>query len=95
MRIEPLGDKIVIKRLNSDEQTSGGIFIPEASRERPQQGRVLSVGHGTMTSDGVVAKPQINEGDRVIFASYVGNEIEINGEKLLILKESEVLAVID
>jgi chaperonin GroES len=95
MRIEPLGDKVVIKRLDTEEQTAGGIFIPESSRERPQQGRVLSVGPGKLSSDGTVSKPQIDEGDRVIFASYAGTEIEIDDEKLLIMSESDILAVIE
>ncbi|MEZ6094276.1 MAG: co-chaperone GroES [Pirellulaceae bacterium] len=95
MRIEPLGDKVVIKRLDTGEQTAGGIYLPESSRERPQQGRVLSVGPGKMTADGNIAKPQINEGDRVIFASYAGSEIEVDNDKLLIMNESEILAVIE
>ncbi len=93
MRIEPLGDKVVIKRMEADETTAGGIVLPDAAREKPQQGRVLSVGGGQLLNDGTRAKLQLNEGDRVLFSSYAGTEIEIDGEQLLIMNESDVLAV--
>ena len=93
MRIEPLGDKIVVKRMEADEKTAGGIILPDNAREKPQQGRILSVGHGKMLGDGSRAKVQVSEGDRVLFSSYAGSEIEINGEELLIMSESDILAV--
>lgn len=95
MRIEPLGDKIVVKRLESSETTSGGILLPDSAREKPQQGRVLSVGPGKTTSCGQRATPQVREGDRVIFSSYAGTEIDVNGESLLIMTESDILAITD
>ena len=93
MRIEPLGDKIVVKRMEADEKTSGGIILPDNAREKPQQGRILSVGHGRLLGDGTRAKPQVGEGDRVLFSSYAGTEIEIDGDVLLIMNESDILAV--
>ena len=95
MRIEPLGDKIVVKRTEAEEMTAGGIVLPDSSREKPQQGRVLSVGQGAMLRDGTRAKLQIGEGDRVLFSSYAGTEIDVDGQELLIMSESDVLAVLN
>lgn len=95
MRIEPLGDKVVIKRLDAEETTAGGIVLPESAQEKPQQGKVLSVGNGRLLDDGSRAKPQLGEGDRVLFTSYAGTEIEIDGDTLLIMNESDVLAVLN
>jgi chaperonin GroES len=94
MRIEPIGDKIVVKRTEADEKTAGGILLPDSAREKPQEGRVLSVGSGKLLPDGSRTTPQVNEGDRVIFTSYAGTEIEVNGSRLLIMSESEILAVL-
>lgn len=95
MRIEPLGDKIVVKRMDAEETTAGGILLPDSAREKPQQGKVLSVGNGRMLADGARAEFQVNEGDRVLFTSYAGSEIEIDGNHLLIMSESEILAVLE
>jgi chaperonin GroES len=95
MRIEPLGDKVVVKRTEAEEMTSGGIVLPDAAREKPQQGRVLSVGSGRLLEDGSRGKLQVNEGDRVLFSSYAGTEIDIEGGKLLIMNESDILAVLE
>ncbi len=95
MRIEPLGDKIVVKRMDAEETTAGGILLPDSAREKPAQGKVLSVGNGRMLPDGSRAKFQVSEGDRVLFSSYAGSEIEIDGNELLIMSESEILAVMD
>ncbi len=94
MRIEPIGDKIVVKRTDADEKTAGGILLPDAARERPQTGKVLSVGTGRLLADGTRSNPQVNEGDRVVFSSYAGTEIEVDGLKLLIMNESDILAVL-
>lgn len=94
MRIEPLGGNVVVKRTEPDEVTAGGIVLPDAAREKPQEGRVLSVGNGQMLEDGSRSQPQVSEGDRVLFSSYAGNEIEIDGGKLLIMNESDILAVL-
>jgi chaperonin GroES len=94
MRIEPIGDKIVVKRIEAEEKTAGGVFLPDSARDKPQEGKVLSVGSGKLLADGSRCAPQVNEGDRVVFSSYSGTEIEINGSKLLIMSESEILAVL-
>ena len=94
MRIEPLGNKVVIKRTEADEMTAGGIVLPDSAREKPAEGKILAVGSGTLLDDGNRGSMQVSEGDRVLFSSYAGTEIEIDGEKLLIMSESDILAVV-
>lgn len=94
MRIEPLGDRVVIKRLEATEVTAGGIYLPDASRERPREGRVLAVGPGRLNSQGERQTLQVSEGDRVLFSSYSGTEIEIDGQDVLIMGEPEILAIL-
>lgn len=94
MKIIPLGPHVVIRRLEAEGKTSGGIFLPDAAQQKPQQGRVLSVGDGRILPDGKRAAPQVQEGDRVLFSPYAGAEIQFNQEELLILDESEILAVL-
>lgn len=93
MRIEPLGNKVVIKRTEADEMTAGGIVLPDAAREKPAEGRILSVGSGNLMANGDRGQMQVQEGDRVLFSSYAGTEIEVDGTKLLIMSESDILAV--
>ena len=93
MRIEPLGDKVVVKRTEAEETTAGGIVLPDSAREKPQEGRILSVGNGKLTETGKRSELQVSEGDRVLFSSYAGTEIEIDGSQLLIMSESDILAV--
>lgn len=95
MKVEPLGDKVAVKRLEADDVTAGGIVLPESAKEKPQQGRVLSVGDGRMLSDGQRAIHQVNEGDRVIFSSWAGTEVIVDDEEVLIMNEDEILAVLD
>ncbi len=95
MKIVPLGDKIVVKRLDAEEETAGGIILPASAQEKPQQGKVLSVGEGRMTDSGSRAKPQVTEGDRVLFTSYAGTEVEVDGKDFLIMREEDVLAVME
>ena len=94
MKVVPLGDKLVVKRLESSERTAGGVFLPDAARSKPQQGRVLSVGDGRMLPDGTRVAHEVSEGDRVVFGSYAGSEVAIDDEKLLILKADDVLAIV-
>ena len=94
MKVVPLGDKLVVKRLESNERTAGGIVLPDAARHKPQQGRVLSVGDGRMLPDGTRAPHEVNEGDRVVFGDYSGSEVTIDDEKLLILSADDVLAIV-
>ena len=95
MRVVPLGDKVVVKRLDAETQTAGGIVLPESAAKKPQQGRVLSVGDGRLISGGQRAACQVHEGDRVLFTSWAGTEIKVDGVGLLILNEDDILAVMD
>ena len=95
MKVEPLGDKVVIKRLDAEETTAGGIVLPSSAQEKPQQGRVLSVGDGKQLKDGGRADHQVKEGDRVLFTSYAGTDIVVDDDELLIMSEDEILAVLD
>ena len=94
MKVVPLGDKIVIKRLDAEETTAGGIVLPDAAKEKPKQGRVLSVGDGRLLPDGSRSKNQVKEGDRVLFSSYSGTEVEVDGAELLIMSEDEILGIL-
>ena len=95
MKLEPVGDKVIVRRSDPEEETAGGILLPSASQSAPLQGRVLSVGDGRRLPDGTRVTGQVQEGDRVVFHSYAGMEIVVEEEKLLILSEDEILAVLD
>jgi chaperonin GroES len=95
MKLVPLGDKVVVRRMECDVQTAGGILLPDAAREKPRQGRVLSLGDGRLLPDGARAAHQLSEGDRVLFDRWAGSEIVINGEELLVMSEDEILAVVE
>jgi chaperonin GroES len=86
---------LVVKRLDPERKTGGGIVLPETAMERPRQGRVLSVGDGPQRKDGTRIGSQVGEGDRVLFSPYSGTEVEVNNEKLLIMTEQDILAIID
>ena len=94
MRVVPIADKVVVKRVSAEATTGGGIVLPDSAQEKPQQGRVLSVGEGMRLCDGSRAEVQISEGDRVLFSSYAGTEIEVDGEDVLIMNEADILAII-
>jgi chaperonin GroES len=95
MKVVPLNDKIVVKRLEAEDKTAGGILLPDSAKEKPKQGKVLSVGDGKLLENGKRASFQLKEGDRVLFSSYAGNEVSVDGEELLIMSEDDVLAVLD
>jgi chaperonin GroES len=95
MTVVPLNDKIVVKRLEAEEKTAGGIVLPDSAREKPRQGKVLSLGDGKRLENGKRASFQVKEGDRVLFTSYAGNEVTIDGEELLIMTEDDILAVVE
>ena len=95
MPLVPLNDKVVVKRLEADSVTKGGIMLPDSAKEKPKQGKVLSVGDGKRLENGQRAKLYVKEGDRVLFSSYAGNEVTVDGEELLIMSEDDVLAVLD
>lgn len=95
MKVVPLNDKIVVKRLEAEETTAGGIVLPDTAKEKPKQGKVLSLGDGRLLENGKRATFQVKEGDRVLFTSYAGNEVSIDGEEYLIMTEDDILAIID
>jgi len=94
MKLVPLGEKVVVRLLEPEEKTAGGIVLPDVARDRPQQGRVLSVGDGCLLPDGTRVGLQVGEGDRVLFGKYAGTEVTVNGEELLIMAEQDILAVL-
>ena len=95
MRIRPLQDRIVVSRIADQEKTKGGIIIPDTAKEKPMEAKVLAVGNGRVLEDGSVRKLDIKVGDRVLFTKYGGTEVTINGEQLLILREDDVLGVVE
>ena len=95
MRIRPLQDRIVVSRIADQEKTKGGIIIPDTAKEKPIEGKVLAVGNGRILEDGSVRKLDIKVGDRVLFGKYGGTDVTIDGEELLILREDDVLGVVE
>ncbi len=93
--IRPLGDKVVVKRLEADEKTAGGIVLPDSAKEKPKRGIVQAVGNGKLLDNGKRSEPQVKKGDQVLFTSYAGTEIKVGGEELLIMDESDILAIIE
>jgi chaperonin GroES len=94
-KFRPLHDRILIKRITGEEKTSGGIIIPDTAKEKPQEGEVVAIGNGKRLENGEVVAMDVKAGDRVLFGKYSGNEIKIEGEEHLILREDEVLGVIE
>ena len=94
LKIRPLGEKVLVKRVEADDVTAGGIFLPDAAKEKPKRGIVTAVGDGKLLDSGERSKLQLKKGDEVLFSSYAGTEIKVDGEELLIIGEGEVLAVI-
>lgn len=95
MTFRPLHDRIVVKRIDSDHKTAGGIIIPDTAQEKPQQGEVIAVGPGARNERGEIVALDVKVGDRVLFGKWSGTEVKIAGEDLLIMKESDVLGVVD
>lgn len=96
MSLRPLHDRILVKRLEEGEsQSEGGIIIPDTAKEKPQQAEVLAVGDGRMTDDGTVQPIDVKKGDKVVFSKYAGTEVKIDGEELLVIREDDVLGVIE
>jgi len=94
-KIRPLGEKVLIKRLEAEEKTKGGIVLPDTAKEKPQKGKVLAVGDGKLMDDGKRAAFQVKKGDIVLFTSYAGTEIKIEGEEYLLMNESDIVAILD
>lgn len=95
MKLKPLGSRILVEPIEAEEVTAGGIVLPETAKEKPQKGKVLSVGPGDRDEDGERIKMDVVEGDVVLFAKYAGTEIKVDGKKLLILRESDLLAIVE
>jgi chaperonin GroES len=95
MKFRPLHDRIVLRRVTAEEKTSGGIIIPDNAQEKPAEGEVLAVGPGARNEQGAIVALEVNVGDRVLFGKWSGTEVKIDGEELLIMKESDLLGVIE
>ena len=95
MSFRPLHDRVVVRRVDSDEKTAGGIIIPDTAQEKPSEGQVVSVGSGARAEDGSVTPMDVKAGDRVLFGKWSGTEVTIDGEELLIMKESDIMGVIE
>ncbi|MDP2970150.1 MAG: co-chaperone GroES [Deltaproteobacteria bacterium] len=95
MQIRPLHDRLIVKRLEEEEKTKGGIIIPDSAKEKPIEGKVIAVGEGKLNKDGKKIPLEVKKGDRILFARYAGTEVKIDGEEHLMMREDEVLAIIE
>jgi chaperonin GroES len=95
MKIRPLQDRIIVKRVEEEEKTKGGIIIPDTAKEKPIEGKVIAVGNGKVQEDGKVRPLDVKAGDRILFSKYAGTEIKIDGEEHLIMREDDILGVIE
>ncbi len=95
MKLRPLQDRIIVKRLEEESKTAGGILIPDTAKEKPQRGTVISVGEGKLLEDGSRSKVQVKKGDKVLFTSYAGTEVKIGGKDYMIMDETDIMAVIE
>ncbi|HRD27258.1 MAG TPA: co-chaperone GroES [Caulobacter sp.] len=95
MKFRPLGDRVLVKRVEEEEKTKGGIIIPDTAKEKPQEGEVIAVGPGARDDSGKVHALDVKAGDRILFGKWSGTEVKVNGEDLLIMKESDVLGVVE
>jgi chaperonin GroES len=95
MKIRPLHDRLIVRRLEEEETTKGGIIIPDTAKEKPVEGKVIAVGAGRIDKDGKKIPMEVKKGDRILFAKYAGTEVKIEGEEHLMMKEDDVLAIIE
>ncbi|MBN2538624.1 MAG: co-chaperone GroES [Deltaproteobacteria bacterium] len=95
MKIRPLHDRIIVKRLDEEEKTKGGIIIPDSAKEKPMEGKVIAVGNGKKTDEGTVIKMDVKAGDKVLFSKYAGSEVKIDGVEHLIMREDDILGIIE
>ena len=93
--IRPLGQNVLLRRLEAEEKTKGGIYLPDTAKEKPREGEVLALGEGDLDKNGTHKKFQVKAGDRVIFSSYAGTEIKVGGEELMIIDEKDILGVVE
>ncbi|WP_295187907.1 co-chaperone GroES [uncultured Brevundimonas sp.] len=94
MAFRPLGDRVLVKRVEEESKTKGGIIIPDTAKEKPQEGEIVSVGTGSKAEDGKVTPLDVKAGDRVLFGKWSGTEVKVDGEDLLIMKESDILGIV-
>ncbi|NLX03930.1 MAG: co-chaperone GroES [Phycisphaerae bacterium] len=95
MKLRPLGEKVLVKRLEAEEKTKGGIVLPDTAKEKPKRGKVVAVGSGKLLEDGKRSELQIKKGDEIIFTSYAGTEVKVDGEEYMIMDQSDILAVVE
>ena len=95
MKIRPLGDRILVKRIKEEDKTKGGIIIPDTAKEKPQEGRVVAVGKGKTTEEGKLIAPDVKAGDRILFGKFSGSEVKLDGEEHLIVREDDILGVLE
>lgn len=95
MKVKPLQDRVLVKRIEEEEKTKGGIIIPDTAKEKPQEGLVIAVGRGRILEDGKVLPLDVKEGDRILFQKYAGTEIKIEGEEHLIMREEDIMGVVE
>ncbi|HXN87110.1 MAG TPA: co-chaperone GroES [Candidatus Binataceae bacterium] len=94
MKLRPLGDRILVKRIKEEEKTKGGIIIPDTAKEKPQEGKVMAVGKGKVAEDGKLITPEVKAGDKILFGKYSGSEIKLEGDDLIVLREDDILGII-
>jgi chaperonin GroES len=95
MKVRPLHDRIIVQQMEEEEKTKGGIIIPDTAKEKPFEGKVIAVGTGKVNKDGKKVPPEVKKGDRILYARYGGTEVKIDGEEYLIMKEDDILAIIE
>ena len=95
MNFRPLHDRVLVRRVESEAKTAGGIIIPDTAQEKPQEGEVVSVGSGTRSEDGTITQLDVQAGDKILFGKWSGTEVKIEGEDLIIMKESDILGIVD
>ncbi|MFQ5477175.1 MAG: co-chaperone GroES [Candidatus Binatia bacterium] len=95
MNIRPLQDRVIVRRIKEEEKTAGGIIIPDTAKEKPQEGKVVAVGKGRIAEGGTLVKPDLRKGDSVLFGKYAGNEINIDGVEHIIMREDDILGVVE
>ncbi|MEI7590550.1 MAG: co-chaperone GroES [Deltaproteobacteria bacterium] len=95
MELLPLQDRIIVQRVKEEEKTKGGIIIPDSAKEKPMEGKVVSVGSGRITEDGKLIKLDVKAGDKILFGKYAGNEVKLDGEEYLIMREEDILGIIE
>ena len=94
MKLRPLDDRVVIEQSEAEEKTAGGIFLPDAAKEKPQIGKIIAIGPGKLLDNGKRSKMSVKMNDRVIYGKYIGNEVEIDGDKYVVVRESELLGIV-